>query len=293
LVQTIPMPGLDELKEYYSAFSFLPPQKEAVEEQLAAIRQSLIHHFGLSGTGGTFLDYGGGHGLYAKAASGLGWKVSLFDYDVGALDYAANTLGIEDTTADLESLSDHSFDVIWSFHVAEHWRNIDDSFNDLDRLIKPGGRLVIATPNARSWEKYVRAGHFKTYLAAWRNRGLSLVDTLKLLLRYDSVFCWDPPRHLYAFTPESLRKVAERRGYTTKLRVGTNNDPLFEPRRYILGDPGMRFHILTGILVKRPWRLGAAWALLRLGYEQLCFRILSLLAPLGGEQLYMIFTKKS
>lgn len=292
LVQTNPMPGIDELKKYYSDFGFLPPKTSAVNEQLKAIRQSIIHHLGSSGNEKNFLDYGGGYGLYAKAASELGWETILFDYDNGALDFARSELGIEQTTADLHSLPDHSFDVIWSFHVAEHWRSIDDSFNDIDRLIKRGGRLVIATPNARSWEKYVRIAHFKTYLKAWRTRGLSLTDALKLILRYDSVLCWDPPRHLYAYTPESLRRIGERRGYETELRVGSNNDPLYEPRRYIIASPAKRFRTLRLHLMKRPWKLGAAWALVRLGCEQLSFRILNTIAPQGGEQLYMVFTKK-
>ena len=123
-----------------------------------------------------------------QSASGLDWKVVLFDFDQGALEFASNQLSISKTTSDLSSLVDDSFDVIWAYHVAEHWRSIDDSFNDLDRLIKPGGKLVIATPNARSWEKYLRPAHFKYYYQAWRNRGLSPVNALKLLLSYDSVF---------------------------------------------------------------------------------------------------------
>lgn len=292
LVQTDPMPELEELKEFYSAFGFLPPAPAVMEEQLTTIRQSLIHHLGPSGNGSSFLDYGGGYGLYAKAASELGWKVFLFDYDLGALEFAANKLAIEQATSDLHSLADHSFDLIWSFHVAEHWRSIDDSFDNLDRLIKPGGRLFIATPNARSWEKYVRIAHFKTYVRAWRHRGLRLMDALQLILRYDSVLCWDPPRHLYAYTPESLRRIGERRGYQTELRVGTNNDTHFEPRRYIIASPSKRFHDLVGQIARRPWKIGAAWALIRLVCEQLSFRILNSLAPLGGEQLYMVFTKK-
>lgn len=164
-----------------------------------------------------------------QSASGLDWKVVLFDFDQGALEFASNQLSISKTTSDLSSLVDDSFDVIWAYHVAEHWRSIDDSFNDLDRLIKPGGKLVIATPNARSWEKYLRPAHFKYYYQAWRNRGLSPVNALKLLLSYDSVFCWDPPRHLYAYTPESLHRIGARRGYSTELRVGANTDPYFEP----------------------------------------------------------------
>jgi hypothetical protein len=152
--------------------------------------------------------------------------------------------------------------------------------------------VVVATPNARGWEKYLRPGHLKAYHEAWRDRGLNFLTSLSLLLRYDSVFCWDPPRHLYAFTPESLLRVGERLGYSTELRVGTNNDPRFEPRRYVIAAPGKRFDALIRMLAKQPWRLGLSFAIVKLFLEQLLFRMFNSLMPTGGEQLYMVFTKK-
>ena len=166
LTQTRPMPEVEELKAYYSAFGFLPPDPQTIKNHLDSIRKSLNYHLGPCKAGESLLDYGGGYGLYAKAARDLVWDVALFDYDIGALDFAARELGLNRQTADLASISDESFDVIWAFHVAEHWRCVDDSFNDLDRLVKPGGRLILATPNARSWEKYLRSSHFRNYLKA-------------------------------------------------------------------------------------------------------------------------------
>lgn len=291
LVQTTSVPTLEELKGYYGSFGFLPPDTTRVV-QLKAIQNSLLFHLGRPKVGQTFLDYGGGYGMYAKAASGLGWKVTLFDYDKGALEFAASEFGIEDVTSDLGPNKDQTFDVIWAYHVIEHWRDVNDSFKDVASLLSPSGRFVVATPNARSWEKYIRVGHFRGYLHAWRARGLSLNSSLRLLLGYDSVFCWDPPRHLYAFTAKSLQLIGKRFGYSTTLRVGSNNDPRFEPRRYVIASPKDRFRSLTQLLLKKPWRIGAIWAIVKLAVEQILFVILGTLMPSGGEQLYMIFTKK-
>lgn len=293
LVHTVPVPTLDELKAFYDGFAFLPPKISAIETDLESIRHSLEFHLGARDARTQFLDYGGGYGLYAKAARQLGWEVSLFDFDPGALKFAKDELGVADCVESLDQLEGKTFDVIWAFHVIEHWRNLEESFFEMAHLLKPGGMIVVATPNARSWEKYFRFGHFRNYLRSWKSGGAGGLEALLLLLRYDSVFCWDPPRHLYAFTPASLKKFGFRVGYNVEVRVGSNLDPRFEPRRYVMGDPGNRRRgLLTG-LKRRPWSPGIWCSLALLLFETLGFKVGGAVAQEGGEQLYAIFQKKS
>ena len=43
----------------------------------------------------------------------------------------------------------NSFDIVYSFHVIGHVQNIDIFFQEIYRVLKPGGYLLIITPNAR------------------------------------------------------------------------------------------------------------------------------------------------
>jgi len=49
----------------------------------------------------------------------------------------------------------------------------------------------------------------------------------------DSILAWDPPRHLFAFTPKSLAAIGVRFGRETEIFVGYNTNRLFEPRQYV------------------------------------------------------------
>ena len=81
---------------------------------------------------------------------------------------------------DLEKLPDESFDVITMWHVLEHVSDLQWQVNQLNRLLKKGGRLVIALPNFRSYD----AQYYKDKWAAY-----------------------DVPRHLNHFSQDSIAKI--------------------------------------------------------------------------------------
>jgi SAM-dependent methyltransferase len=78
------------------------------------------------------------------------------------------------------------FDAITFSHVIEHLPNPLDSLQRSLRLLKPGGRLVVVTPNGQS----LGARYFGPDWVAW-----------------------DPPRHLHVFTPRSLRRLLLGSGF--------------------------------------------------------------------------------
>lgn len=46
---------------------------------------------------------------------------------------------------------DASFDLIWCSEVIEHLYNVADTLQEFRRVLKPGGKIVITTPNSYFW----------------------------------------------------------------------------------------------------------------------------------------------
>jgi SAM-dependent methyltransferase len=231
LVTTDPMPTDEELVDYYQGFSFNLESPQILKGQLSAIERSLRHFVGEGP--GRFLDYGGGCGIYTVAAKNLGWSSELFDYDKGMIDFAKQELGVQKGFSDWMGVTG-SFDLIFAFHVIEHWNSLTHHFEELLNRLSPGGSLVFATPNARSVEKIARHRHRESYENILIDKGASRDQACEILARHDSVTCWDPPRHLYAFTPESLKQLGQRYDLKTHVWTGYNTSSIFEPRRYVI-----------------------------------------------------------
>lgn len=137
--------------------------------------------------GGRLLDVGCGNGEFIERMKKLGWYVEGIDLDENAVRVARER-GLEVRAGTLESqrYPSMSFDAVTMSHVIEHVHAPIALMRECYRLLKPGGRLVIVTPNASSM------GH-KYFKEAWR--GL------------------EPPRHLCIFTPSSLDRLVKGAGF--------------------------------------------------------------------------------
>jgi SAM-dependent methyltransferase len=231
--------------------------------------------------------------VYARAAQDLGWKAAVSDFDIAMLRIAHDELGVPHTFVEPECIDGEPYDVIFSFHVIEHWNDIDSNISRLLKLLSPGGRLLFATPNAQTTEKRVRHHHRRGYIRILESLGVDHTEAERLLAKDDSITCWDPPRHLFAFTPASLRALGKRFGLVTRVMTGYNTSALFEPRQYSIptllslsrraiegvarGSRSTLLAALRDIPSTARHRLGLAWLELRF--------------PDLGEQLYVEFKK--
>jgi SAM-dependent methyltransferase len=129
------------------------PVKDGEVSVVFACHQFAYHYAQTFVAGKDVLDVGcgTGHGtalLAQKARSVLG-----IDYHDGALVYAREHFGrpnIEYRQADATRLDlAQQFDVVVSFQVIEHLRDVDDFVRRVYRALKPGGTALIITPNEK------------------------------------------------------------------------------------------------------------------------------------------------
>lgn len=228
-----PMPSDNELLAYYQGFNFLRQSPASLLRSLPAIRESLQFFVGRSESHGRFLDYGGGSGIYTLAAEQLGWEADLFDYDKQMIDFARREMGVSRAYSTMHDVAG-PYDVIFAFHVVEHWNNFDQSFRQLLGMLAERGSLVFATPNANSVEKCARPSHRKSYKDILLQNGASEDQAEFWMNQNDSITCWNPPRHLFAFTPKSFVEIGKRYALKTTIWTGYNTSQIFEPRSYIV-----------------------------------------------------------
>lgn len=134
------------------------------------------------------LDVGCGSGVLLARMKSLGWQAEGVELDPGGVA-AARARGVpvfQGQLADAQ-FPDNHFDAVHSAHVIEHVYDPVALLREAFRILKPGGKLVIITPNTGSW------GHRK-FASAWLNL--------------------DPPRHLMLFNTATLRGTAEKLGFT-------------------------------------------------------------------------------
>ena len=104
------------------------------------------------------LEAGCGTGLLLGRAQQAARRAVGVDLSPGMLEKARQR-GLEVRQADLASLpfDDHSFDTVYSFKVLAHIHDIARALNELDRVTRPGGHLVLEFYNRRSLRALVKA----------------------------------------------------------------------------------------------------------------------------------------
>jgi SAM-dependent methyltransferase len=137
---------------------------------------------------GRLLDVGCGGGRFLKRMQKQGWQVVGTDFDEQAARKVTDRYGIETHVGDLPqcALPANSFDAITLSQAIEHLYDPKATLQECLRLLKPGGLLVMTTPNALS----IGAAEFGSN---WRG--------------------WEAPRHLHLFSVLSLSALTRAAGF--------------------------------------------------------------------------------
>jgi len=103
---------------------------------------------------GSLLDVGAGEGAFSLWAAEQGFEVSATDVDASLFRVPS----IRCAEADLSGrwpFADEQFDVVVSVEVMEHVENHYHFLRQCARACKPGGHIVISTPNCHSIESRI------------------------------------------------------------------------------------------------------------------------------------------
>ena len=106
--------------------------------------------------GDRMLDVGSGSGVFAERMAQVGCEVVGVDANTAAVEYASQTFASEKLSflhgyLDELELPAASFDGATSIEVIEHVHmpQVMDLLGELKRIVKPGGRVLLTTPNYR------------------------------------------------------------------------------------------------------------------------------------------------
>lgn len=196
LIYQNPQPTREELGQFYPDEYSLYQTAESLtrvaelSQQHAMSRrcQRVMRH---APTPGVILDVGCATGEFLQAMRELGWQavgIELSDYAAG---YARERAGLDVRTGTLEeaAFAQDSFDVVTLWDVFEHVLNPQETLAEIARVLKPGGLVVIHTPNPSCLEA-------RLFGSSWIG--------------------WERPRHLHLFAPDVLRHYLRDAGFSVE-----------------------------------------------------------------------------
>jgi SAM-dependent methyltransferase len=188
LIYINPRPTAASIREFYPPWYWAPPPAKGtqpfLDRGMRKVLAALVRHY----PGGRVLDVGCGVGKMPALMRELGLDaVGLEPYE-HACSVARERYGLDVVCATLQDadLPHEAFDAVTLFDVLEH---VHDPAGDLCKahsLLRPGGSLFIKVPN-------VAALQARLFGQWW--------------------YALDPPRHLFHFSPVSLRRALEAAGF--------------------------------------------------------------------------------
>ena len=182
-------------------------------------RLSLIESFYPSK--GNLLDIGCGAGFFLNIAKERGWNCHGLEILPEYIKYAKENFALENIRC--ESLDEpltydeNTFDVITLWDLIEHLRNPLKSLKQINRVMKPGGLLVMWTPNVKN--------------AIFRKEKWIGYTTLP---------------HLYFFSGDSLNNMLGKAGFKiVSLKTNKAKKGLLESKGFNLFDKSEKPNKLT------------------------------------------------
>jgi SAM-dependent methyltransferase len=180
LGHTVPQPT--DLDRYYQE-SYYGKRHGFTSRYCVSRRLRFVAAAVPDGKGRRLLDIGCGDGSFLLAAREAGWVV---------MGTERNPAMARDAGLDVEESLDRvtesgTFECVTLWHTLEHMRDISFTLSNIARLLKPGGKLVVAVPDFGGLQARI-------FGPKWLHA--------------------DVPRHLYHFDPQALHHCLSDGGFS-------------------------------------------------------------------------------
>jgi len=138
---------------------------------------------------GKLLEIGCGHGFFLEAAKQSPFRATGIDISSYAVSYAKKEVKVDARIMDLykATFRPHSFDAVVAFQLIEHVQDPVVFLKAAKKMVKPGGLLLLATPNEGGYLRKLLGSHWLSF----RHR-----------------------EHLYFFSPTTMKLVLEAAGFS-------------------------------------------------------------------------------
>ena len=186
LLATFPRPKEEELPAYYKSENYIShtDSKSSFSDKIYQrvkkymLRKKINWIESEKKGRGKILDFGAGTGDFLLEAKENAWEIFGTEPNPEARKLASEKN--IDLQKDTSSFASESFDVITLWHVLEHVPDLENQIEELKRLLKKDGLLVIAVPNFKSYDAFKYQEHWAAF---------------------------DVPRHLYHFSRTAIKKI--------------------------------------------------------------------------------------
>lgn len=137
------------------------------------------------------LDIGSNIGIFVKLAKESGWTAIGIDLDKNAVDVGRQKFKIDLRWVRLEKaqFKSESFDVVVLSHTFEHIPQPKKLINEIRRILKKGGILIMEVPNIEGLPVKMQK------------------------IRGENWYGFDPRHHLWHFSPQTICQILEGEGF--------------------------------------------------------------------------------
>lgn len=185
---TNPVPEMDKIGDYYKSESYVShssTNKGLINKLYQRVRKHTLKQklklVSRLANGRDLLDIGAGTGHFLNVCQQANWNCLGLEPDADARAFAKKEFNVTlKSTDELHQLPAGSLDVITMWHVLEHIYELRKDVEQIVKVLKEDGVLIIAVPNRNSFD----AKYYKEFWAAY-----------------------DVPIHLYHFVPDDIKTL--------------------------------------------------------------------------------------
>lgn len=189
---TNPRPKAESIGKFYSSDNYISHsgKSKTILDKVYLVARNITMRWKYKlitqyfATSSSILDYGCGTGEFLNYIKNKGWTVEGLEPNNKARQ-KANSLLNNKVYQNLKEVNNNQFRVITLWHVLEHIHDLNQTIQNLKKILSSDGVLIIAVPNPNSHDSQ----HYNNKWAGY-----------------------DVPRHLWHFSQETMKSLLHKNG---------------------------------------------------------------------------------